>query len=61
MTSFSLGLKADYHLGGMFWAFAAGGVSLFQELDIEDRSDNTLQKSDIDPSPYVQVGLNLRF
>ena len=32
-----------------------------QELDIENTSDDTLQKDDIDMSPYVQVGLNVRF
>lgn len=61
MSSLRIGVKAEYNLHGWLWAYAATGVAVGQELDIENTSDDTLQNSDIDMSPYVQVGLNLRF
>lgn len=61
MTSLRIGFKAEYHLGSFFWAYAGAGVSLGQELDIENEDDDTLQKSDIDMSPFIQIGLNARF
>ncbi len=61
MNGLRLGLRAEYHVGSFFWAYAAGGVAVGQTMEIEDADDNTLQKSDIDPSPFVQVGLNIRF
>jgi hypothetical protein len=62
MPSFRLGLKAEYHVHNLLWAYVGAGVSMFQQMDIEGtRFNNTIQKSDIDPSPFVQAGLNIRF
>jgi hypothetical protein len=61
MSSLRVGLKAEYQLHGMLWGFVAGGYSMAQELDVKSTSDITLQNSDLDASPYLQVGFNLRF
>jgi len=61
MSGLRLGLKAEYHVGSYFWAYAAGGVAVGQTMEIEDTNNHTLQESDIDASPFVQIGLNVRF
>ena len=61
MSGLSLGLKGEYHLGSYFWAYAGAGVTVGQELDIEDTDNHTLQNSDVDMSPFIQIGLNARF
>lgn len=60
VSSLRIGAKVEYKVHDMFWAFAGVGYSLGQELDIEDTDDNTLQKDDIDATPFVQVGFTLR-
>jgi hypothetical protein len=61
MKSLRIGLKLEYHIHEWFWAYAAGGLSMGQTLEVENSHNHKLQKSDIDASPYVQVGLNIRF
>ncbi len=61
MSSFSLGLKAEYNLGGAFWASLGAGWSMGQNLTVDNTSNNKLVDDDIDASPFVQAGLNLRF
>lgn len=62
MPSLKLGLKAEYNLHKMLWAYAAAGYSVGQEVSIEDKDNNDLQPlSDIDASPFVEIGLNIRF
>jgi hypothetical protein len=61
MQSLRIGLKLEYHIHEWFWAYAAGGLSMGQTLEVENSHNDKLQKSDIDASPYVQVGLNIRF
>jgi len=61
MKSLRIGLKLEYNIHEWFWAYAAGGLSMGQSLEVENSNNDTLQKSDIDASPYVQVGLNIRF
>lgn len=61
MSSLRIGVKAQYQLHGMLWGFIAGGCSMARELDVRDTDNDTIQNSDMDPSAYVQVGLNIRF
>jgi opacity protein-like surface antigen len=61
MRSFQLGLKLEYHLGGLFWTSLTGGYSLGQQLEVKNGSNQTLQKEDINPSPFINAALNLRF
>jgi len=61
MASLQVGVKAEYNLHSMLWGYVAGGYAFAQELDVETKANNTLQKSDIDPSPFVECGLDLRF
>ena len=61
MKSLRVGLRLEYNLRQWIWAYAAGGLSMGQSLEVENSNNDTLQKSDIDASPYVQVGLNIRF
>ena len=61
MTSLQVGLKAEYHLSTKLWGYVAGGYAFAQELEVETTANNTLQKSDIDPSPFIECGLDLRF
>jgi hypothetical protein len=61
MSNLRIGLKAEYQLSGMLWGYVAGGYSMMQELDVQDTDNDTIENSDIDPSPYIQAGLNIRF
>ena len=61
MRSLRIGLKLEYNLHEWIWAYAAGGLSMGQALKVDNANNDTLQKSDIAASPYVQVGLNIRF
>ncbi|MGD9420253.1 MAG: DUF6268 family outer membrane beta-barrel protein [Verrucomicrobiota bacterium JB025] len=61
MSALQLGLKAEYHLGGIFWASLAGGYSVFRNMEIEDNDNHTLLDEDLDPAPFVEAGLKLRF
>jgi len=62
MSSLRIGVKAEYQMHKVLWAYLGAGVSMFQQLEVEGTAfNNTLQKSDIDVSPFVQVGLNVRF
>lgn len=60
VSSLRIGAKVEYNLHGWLWAFAGAGYSIGQELDIEDTDDHTLQKDDIDATPFVQIGFTLR-
>ncbi|NWK55784.1 outer membrane beta-barrel protein [Verrucomicrobiaceae bacterium N1E253] len=61
VSSLRIGLRAEYNVHNQLWAWLGAGVSMGQELDIENTSDKTIQNSDIDMTPFVQVGLNYRF
>jgi opacity protein-like surface antigen len=61
VSGLRIGLKAEYHLGSYFWAYANGGIAVGQTMEIENSDNDTLQKSDIDASPFIQIGLNVRF
>lgn len=61
MRSLRLGVKAEYQLHNLFWAYITGGYSVGQEMEIENSDNDTLQESDIDASPFIQIGLNARF
>lgn len=61
VSSMRIGLKAERRLGGLCWAYLAGGYSFARELEVEDLDSNLLQQDDIDPGPFVRIGLNLRY
>lgn len=61
MSSLRLSLKAEFQVYDVIWAYVAGGYSVMQTMEIEDSNNNMLQDSDIDPSPFIQIGLNARF
>ena len=56
-----VGLKLERQIGGPVWGYVSGGYSLFRKLEIEDRDGTLLREEDIEPAPYVQVGVNARF
>jgi hypothetical protein len=61
MSSLDLGLKAEWNLNSMLWGYVAGGYAVARELEVDNTDNSRIQKSDIDPSPFVEVGLDLRF
>ncbi len=61
MSSMRVGLKAECQLHSKLWGYLAGGYAFAQELDVDDTDNDRIQKSDIDPSPFIECGLNLRF
>ncbi len=61
MSGLRLGLQAEYHVGNIFWAYANTGFSFGRTLEVEDTHNNSLQESDIDVSPFIQIGINARF
>jgi hypothetical protein len=61
VTSTRVGLRLERRLGENFWAQISAGYSLGREMEIESLGNATLQKDDIDPSPFIQIGLNLRY
>ena len=61
MSSLRLGLKAEFQVYNMCWAYITGGYSMMQEMEIQDSNNNVLQDSEVDASPYIQIGFNARF
>jgi len=62
VSGLRLGLKAEYHIYGLAWAYAAAGYTVFREYDVDFvDSAVSMEKSDIDPSPYIEFGFNARF
>ncbi len=61
MTSTRVGLRLERRLSELLWAQVSAGYVLGREMQIESPGNTTLQKDDIDPAPFVQIGLNLRY
>ena len=61
VSSFNLGLKSEHRVGKYGWAYLSAGYSFLREMEIEDLSDNVLQKDDIDSGAFVELGMTLRF
>lgn len=61
MTNFRVGVKAEWSLSSMLWGYVAGGYALAQELEVDGTDNHKIQDSDIDPSPFLECGLTVRF
>ena len=62
VSGLRLGLKAEYHVYGLAWAYAAAGYTVLRSYDVDFvDSKVSMEKSDIDPSPYIEFGINARF
>ena len=61
MSSARVGLRLERRMTEHLWAQVSAGYSFGREMEIENLSNNTLQKDDIDSSPFVQIGLSLRY
>lgn len=56
-----VGLKLEGRVWNRIWAYAAGGYSFGRELEVDRTRGRTLFDEDIDNSPFVQFGFNLRY
>ena len=61
MTSTRVGLRLERHLTERLWAQVSVGYAFGREMQIENLNNTTLQRDNIDPAPFVQIGLNLRY
>ena len=61
MSSTRVGLSLERRVTEHLWAQISAGYSLGREMEIENLDNNNLQEDDIDPAPFVQIGLNLRY
>lgn len=61
MSSLKVGLKAETHFASVVWGYVAAGYSFMGELEVQDTDNHTIQKSDVDPSPFIECGLDVRF
>ncbi len=55
------GVRVEGQLYKALWGFAGAGVSVGQGFEVEDLSNKSLFEEDIELSPYLQLGINLRF
>ena len=53
MSSARAGLRLERRMTEHLWAQVSAGYSFGREMEIENLSNNTLQKDDIDSSPFV--------
>lgn len=61
MSSTRVGLSLERRVSENLWAQVSAGYSLGREMEIENLNNSNLQEDDIDPAPFVQIGLNLRY
>jgi hypothetical protein len=61
MSSTRVGLRLERRLTERLWGQISAGYNLGREMQIENLNNLTLQQDDIDPSPFVQIGINLRY
>lgn len=54
------GLKLEGRVSERLWVYLSGGATFFQEVDIRSTSGVELLEDDIENSPFVRIGLNLR-
>jgi opacity protein-like surface antigen len=61
LSGLRVGLKLEGRLYDRIWGFVTGGVTILQEMKIEDESGRDLLDEDIDSAVFVRTGLNFRF
>ena len=61
-VKYSVGDAAAFvrvRLHSMIWLSGSGGATLFRKFDVRDSDDNRVAKTDVDPAPVIQIGLEL--
>jgi len=61
VSRINLALRSEHRIYKNIWGSIDVGYSFGRELEVQDMSNNTLQKSDIDAGPFAGIAINYRF